>query len=85
MTKQEVKDMNNVNMVETEEQLKLALKLDHLEGKTFVSIGDSYYRICGPDSQDKAMRSCILWTKDNKDDTTPTWEKVVRIMYYSYI
>lgn len=64
-------------MVETAEQLEKAIGQAHFQGSGFASIGNEYYRVCSPEESDSGMYSCILWTKENAADTSPTWAKVV--------
>lgn len=65
-------------MVETIEQLNNAQSYEHLKDAEFISIGNTFFRICAPEVEDNQMHSCIFWTKNTLEDNEPTWQKVVR-------
>lgn len=48
-----------------------------LKPKDYIILENSYFkRICAPTSDNHA-KACILWTKDNTEDSNPAWDKVV--------
>jgi hypothetical protein len=63
-------------MVESQQQIAVALAKGEYKEDDLVNVADSTYRICAPSDSNKKCSSVILWTKSGKDDK-PDWSKVV--------
>jgi hypothetical protein len=64
------------HMVETRQQLLAGIKSGAFQENDAVCISSTCYRICAPTTTENTI-SCVLWTKDNNLDNSPTQEKVV--------
>lgn len=63
-------------MVESQQQIAVALAKGEYKEDDLVNVADSTYRICAPSDSNKKCSYVILWTKSGKDDK-PDWSKVV--------